>query len=76
MNFFPSVGEKVKYLKICVMPRLSHYSRKLLFAVNVTTIVEFLVSVVGKVFPRVVLARLKILAELIYPDSQCGFRSG
>ena len=25
MNFFPSAGEKVKYLKTCVMPRLSHY---------------------------------------------------
>ena len=35
-----------------------------------------LLSVVGKVFARVVLARLQILAERIYPESQCGFRSG
>ena len=35
-----------------------------------------LLSVVGKVFPRVVFARLKILADRIHPESQCGFRSG
>ena len=35
-----------------------------------------LLSVVGKVFARVVLARLQILADRIYPESQCGFRSG
>ena len=36
----------------------------------------FLLSVVGKVFARVFLARLQILADRIYPESQCGFRSG
>ena len=35
-----------------------------------------LLSVVGKVFARLVLARLQILADCIYPESQCGFRSG
>ena len=35
-----------------------------------------LLSVVGKVFARVVLARLQILADRIYPGSQCSFRSG
>ena len=40
MNFFLSAGEKVKYLKTCAMPRLSHYSRIKVIAVIVTTIVE------------------------------------
>ena len=34
-----------------------------------------LLSIVGKVFARVVLARLQVLAERIYPESQCGFRA-
>ena len=42
MNFFRSAGEKVKYLKICVIPRLSHYSRIKVIAMIVTTIVESL----------------------------------
>ena len=36
----------------------------------------FLLSVVGKVFARVVLARLQSLASRVYPESQCGFRAG
>ena len=35
-----------------------------------------LLSIVGKVFARVVLARLQILADRMYSESQCGFRSG
>jgi hypothetical protein len=35
-----------------------------------------LMSTVGKVYARVVLNRLQILAERIYPESQCGFRAG
>ena len=35
-----------------------------------------LLSVVGKVFADVILQRLKLLAELIYPESQCGYRNG
>ena len=35
-----------------------------------------LLSVVGKVFARVVLARQQILADRIHPESQCGFSSG
>ena len=34
-----------------------------------------LLSVVVKVFARVVLTRLQILAEQVYPESQCGFRA-
>ena len=33
-----------------------------------------LLSVVGKLYARVVLKRLQILAEDVYPESQCGFR--
>ena len=34
-----------------------------------------LLNIVGKVFARVLLERLRILAERIYPESQCGFRA-
>ena len=34
-----------------------------------------LLSIVGKVFARVILIRLKKLAERIYSESQCGFRA-
>ena len=34
-----------------------------------------LLSIVGKVFARVVLGRLQTLAARIYPESQCGFRA-
>ncbi|XP_018022180.1 uncharacterized protein LOC108678311 [Hyalella azteca] len=34
-----------------------------------------LLSMVGKVFARVVLGRLQALADLVYPESQCGFRA-
>jgi exonuclease III len=34
-----------------------------------------LLCIVGKVFARVILTRLQTLAENIYPESQCGFRS-
>ena len=40
INFFRSAGENVKYIKTCVMPRLSHYSRIKVIAVIVTIIVE------------------------------------
>ena len=32
-------------------------------------------SIVGKVFARVILIRLRKLADRIYPESQCGFRA-
>lgn len=35
-----------------------------------------LLSIVGKVFARVILIRLQTLAEQVYPESQCGFRAG
>ena len=34
-----------------------------------------LLSTVGKTFARVVLNRLRLLAERIYPEAQCGFRA-
>ena len=34
-----------------------------------------LLSTVGKLFARVALKRLQVLAERVYPDSQCGFRA-
>lgn len=34
-----------------------------------------LLSIVGKVFARVILIRLQKLADRVYPESQCGFRS-
>ncbi|XP_069158045.1 uncharacterized protein [Procambarus clarkii] len=34
-----------------------------------------LLNVVGKLFARVVLVRLQILADRVYPDSQCGSRA-
>ena len=35
-----------------------------------------LLSVIGKVFAKVILIRLQKLAERVYPESQCGFRAG
>ena len=35
-----------------------------------------LLSIVGKVYARVILSRLQKLAERVYPESQCGFRAG
>ena len=34
-----------------------------------------ILSIVGKVFARVILVRLQALAVRVYPESQCGFRS-
>ena len=34
-----------------------------------------LLSVVGKLLARVVLKRLHVLADRVYPESQCGFRA-
>ena len=35
-----------------------------------------LLSVAGKAFARVLLKRLQVVAERVYPESQCGFRAG
>ena len=35
-----------------------------------------LLSVIGKVFAKVILIQLQKLAELVYPESRCGFRAG
>ena len=34
-----------------------------------------LLNIVGKLFAKVVLMKLWVLAEGIYPESQCGFRA-
>ena len=34
-----------------------------------------LLKVIGKLFARVALKRLQVLAERVYPESQCGFRA-
>jgi hypothetical protein len=34
-----------------------------------------LLSIVGKAFARVALKRLQLVAERVYPESQCGFRA-
>ena len=36
---------------------------------------NFLLGIAGKTFARVILTRLQKLAETVYPDSQCEFRS-
>lgn len=36
---------------------------------------RFLLSVLGKAFARVILNRLQLLGELVYPEAQCGFRA-
>ena len=47
-----------------------------LYIVKVTEAIAIIIllSIVGKVFARVVLKRLQVLAEQVYPESQCGFR--
>jgi len=35
-----------------------------------------LLNIVGKVYARILLNRLKTLADRVYPESQCGFRAG
>ena len=35
-----------------------------------------LMSIVGKIFARVLLTRLQALADRIHPEFQCGFRAG
>ena len=34
-----------------------------------------LLDIVGKLFAKIVLMKLRVLAERIYPESQCGFRA-
>ena len=34
-----------------------------------------LLNIVGKLFAKVVLMKLRVLAERIYPESQCAFRA-
>ena len=34
-----------------------------------------LLSIVGKAYARVLLNRLQLLADRVYPEAQCGFRA-
>ena len=34
-----------------------------------------LLNIVGKLFAKIVLMKLRVLADRIYPESQCGFRA-
>ena len=43
--------------------------------VTVTITATSLLKIVGKLFAKVVLMKLRVLAERIYPGSQCGFRA-
>ena len=36
----------------------------------------YFLSIIGKVFAKVILIRLEKMAESVYPESQCGFRAG
>ena len=36
----------------------------------------FLLNIIGKIFSRILLPRVQILGENMYPESQCGFRQG
>ena len=35
-----------------------------------------LLSIIGKLYARILLHRLQLLADRVYPESQCGFRAG
>ena len=42
---------------------------------TVTITTASLLNMVGKLFVKIVLMKLQVLAERIYPESQCGFRA-
>ena len=42
---------------------------------TVAITVASLLNIVGKLFAKVVLMKLQVLAERMYPESQCGFRA-
>ena len=64
------------FLKICGTLALLLCTKTRVAAVTATTTEGHLLSVVGKKFARVLLGRLRILAERIYPETQCHFRAG
>ena len=45
-------------------------------AIVITTAALSLLSITGKLFARVALNRLQVLAEKLYPEPQAGFRAG
>ena len=58
------------------MPRLSPCTRTMVTEVTANNYRSIsLLSIVGKLYARVVLMRLQKLAERVYPESQCGFRA-
>ena len=50
------------------------YTTRVIDRTAIITSCISLLSVVGKLFARVVLRRLQDLAEEVYPEFQCGFR--
>ena len=42
---------------------------------TVTITAASLLNIVGKLFAKVAFMKLRVLAERIYPESQCGFRA-
>ena len=70
-----SAGRKEQCPRTCAMPRSSRCTR--IRGNGATTYYRgiSLLSIVGKAFVRVVLNRLHLLAERVYPEAQCGFRA-
>ena len=71
-----NAGRKELCLKTCVT---SISSRSTKTKASAATVYNYrgisLLSIVGKTFARVVLNRLQLLAERVYPEAQCGFRA-
>ena len=76
LKSFASSGKKKLYHKTRGTPRSLPYARTMARGTTVTTLRHRpIVSIIGKVFARVILIRLQKLVERIYPESQCGFRA-
>ena len=80
MCSYVSTGKKELYHKTRGTPRSSHSSRTRERERERSDCNNYrgvsLLSVIGKVFAKVILIRLQKLAERVYPESQCGFRAG
>ena len=75
MSFCYSAGKKGLCPKICVMQTSSPHTR-IRVTTATTTITVSLLSIVRKAFTHMVLNRLEVCAEHVYPEAQCGFRAG
>ena len=72
--YFPVNADKELYHKTCGKPRSSHSSGTRRDCNNYRGV--SLLSVIGKVFAKVILIQLQKLAERVYPESQGGFQAG